>query len=64
MPIKIKILLTIYIISTSIAVVIFENFFGQYRLIYVLLFLTAMMISGIWIFPEVVTKKTTSNDKG
>jgi len=64
MPIKIKIFLTIYIISISIAVVIFENFFGQYRLIYVLFFLTAMMISGIWIFPEVVTKKTTSNDKG
>ena len=61
MPVNIKIFLTIYIISISIAAIIFENFYGQHKLVYVLFFLSIMMIAGIWIFPEVVTKKTTSN---
>jgi hypothetical protein len=62
MPIKIKISLTIYIILVSLAVIFYEKNFGQADLIYTLIFVTLLMITGIWIFPEVVTKKTTSND--
>ena len=62
MPIKIKISLTIYIILVSLAVIFYEKTFGQADLIYTLIFVTLLMITGIWIFPEVVTKKTTSND--
>ena len=61
MPIKIKIFLTLYIILASIAVVFFEIFFGHTKLIYILFFLTILMIIGIWIFPEVVTKNTNNN---
>lgn len=63
MPIKIKIFLTIYILSISVLVMFYEKFLGQANLIYVLLFVTALMVLGIWIFPEVVTKKTTAGDE-
>ena len=62
MPIKIKVSLTIYIIIISIAVIFFEKFFGKEELIYILIFVTILMITGIWIFPEVVTKNTTTNN--
>ena len=38
----------------------YEKLLGQPELIYTLIFVTTLMIIGIWIFPEVVTKKTTS----
>jgi len=60
MPIKIKISLTIYIIIIAISVMFYEKLLGQPELIYTLIFVTTLMIIGIWIFPEVVTKKTTS----
>ncbi len=60
MPIKIKISLTIYIIIAAILVIFYEKFLGQPNLIYTLIFVTTLMIIGIWIFPEVVTKKTTA----
>ncbi len=63
MPIKIKIFLTIYILSMSVLVMFYEKFLGQANLIHVLLFVTALMVLGIWIFPEVVTKKTTAGDE-
>ncbi len=62
MPIKIKISLTVYIIIASILVIFFESFFGQVNLIYALIFLTLLMIIGIWIFPEVVTKNENRNN--
>ena len=62
MPIKIKISLTIYILFISIFVIFFELYFGKSNLIYILLFLTSLMIMGIWIFPEVVTKKNNLNN--
>ena len=60
MPIKIKISLTFYIILISIAVIIFELFVGNPKLIYVLMFVSFLMITGIWIFPEVVTKNNST----
>ncbi len=57
MPIKIKISLTIYIIIIAISVMFYEKLLGQPELIYTLIFVTTLMIIGIWIFPEVVTKK-------
>jgi uncharacterized membrane protein len=60
MPIKIKISLTIYIIIVAILVIFYEKLLGQPNLIYTLIFVTALMIIGIWIFPEVVTKNTTA----
>ena len=62
MPIKIKIFLTLYVILVAIAVILFENFFGDKSLIIVITALAPLMILGIWIFPEVVTKKTTAGD--
>ena len=62
MPIRIKIFLTSYIIILSLLVIFYENFFGQSDLIYILVFLSTLMTIGIWIFPEVVTKQTTSED--
>jgi hypothetical protein len=62
MPIRIKIFLTSYIIVLSLLVIFYENFFGQSDLIYILVFLSTLMTIGIWIFPEVVTKQTTSED--
>ena len=62
MPIKIKIFLTIYVILVAIAVILFENFFGDKSLIIVITALAPLMILGIWIFPEVVTKKTTAGE--
>ena len=62
MPIKIKIFLTLYVILVAIAVILFENFFGDKSLILVITALAPLMILGIWIFPEVVTKKTTAGD--
>jgi len=61
-PIKIKNFLTIYIIGLSISVMFYEKLFGQANFIYTLLFVTVLMIIGIWIFPEVVTKKTTTGN--
>tara|TARA_B100000989_G_scaffold75223_1_gene53208 strand:- start:673 stop:882 length:210 start_codon:yes stop_codon:yes gene_type:complete len=63
MPIKIKIFLTIYVSIVALAVILFENFFGDKSLIIVILALAPLMILGIWIFPEVVTKKTTAGDE-
>ena len=62
MPIKIKIFLTIYVSFVAVAVMIFENYFGDKGLIIVITALAPLMILGIWIFPEVVTKKTTAGD--
>ena len=62
MPIKIKIFLTFYVILVAIAVILFENFFGDKSLIIIIVALAPLMILGIWIFPEVVTKKTTAGD--
>tara|TARA_B100001989_G_scaffold104515_1_gene73097 strand:- start:258 stop:476 length:219 start_codon:yes stop_codon:yes gene_type:complete len=62
MPIKIKIFLTIYVSFVAVAVIIFENYFGDKGLIIVITALAPLMILGIWIFPEVVTKKTTAGD--
>jgi len=60
MPIKIKISLTIYIIIVAILVIFYEKLLGEPNLIYTLIFVATLMIIGIWIFPEVVTKKTTA----
>ncbi len=62
MPIKIKIFLTFYVILVAVAVILFENFFGDKSLIIVITALAPLMILGIWIFPEVVTKKTTAGE--
>jgi len=62
MPFKIKIFLTLYVILVAIAVILFENFFGNKSLIIVITALAPLMILGIWIFPEVVTKKTTAGE--
>ena len=62
MPIKIKIFLTLYVILVAIAVILFENFFGDKSLIIVITALAPLMILGIWIFPEVVTKKTPAGE--
>ena len=62
MPIKIKIFLTLYVILVAIAVILFENFFGDKSLIIVITALAPLMILGIWIFPEVVTKKPTAGE--
>jgi hypothetical protein len=62
MPIKIKIFLTLYVILVATAVILFENFFGDKSLIIIIAALAPLMILGIWIFPEVVTKKTTAGD--
>ena len=60
MPKKIKISLTIYILIIGSLIVLFENHFGQNKLIIIVILLTSLMIIGIWIFPEVITKKNTS----
>ena len=57
MPKKIKIFLTSYIIIIGSIVAFFENQFGQNSYIVIVVILTTTMIIGIWIFPEVVTKK-------
>ena len=57
MPTKIKIFLSLYIFIIGILVIIFENLFGNSNLILSIIFLIFLMILGIWIFPEVVTKK-------
>ena len=57
MPKKIKIFLTSYIIIIGSMVILFENKFGQNSYIFIVAILTITMIIGIWIFPEVVTKK-------
>ena len=62
MPIKIKIFLTIYVSFVAVAVMIFENYFGDKSLIIVITALAPLMILGFWIFPEVVTKKTTAGE--
>ncbi len=58
MPIKIKIFLTIYIFFIGFSIFLFENYFGKHISTYIVAILTLLMIIGIWIFPEVVTKKT------
>ena len=63
MPLKIKIILTFYIIIISISVIIFELILGNPSLIYTLVFVTFLMIAGIWIFPEVITKEENSIKK-
>ena len=62
MPIKIKIFLTVYVSLVALAVIFFENYFGDKSLIIVIIALAPLMILGIWIFPEVVTKKTTAGE--
>jgi len=63
MPTKIKIFLSLYIFIIGILVIIFENLFGNSNLILSIIFLIFLMILGIWIFPEVVTKKKLDNEK-
>ena len=62
MPKKIKIFLTTYILIIGFLVVLFENKFGEISFIYLVLLLTLAMIIGIWIFPEVVTKKQNNKN--
>ena len=57
MPKKIKIFLTTYILFLFFIVTFFESKFGQNTFILIVTLLTFFMIIGIWIFPEVVTKK-------
>ena len=63
MPTKIKIFLSLYIFIIGILVILFENLFGNSNLILSIIFLIFLMILGIWIFPEVVTKKNLDNEK-
>tara|TARA_B100000989_G_scaffold49341_1_gene32394 strand:+ start:358 stop:549 length:192 start_codon:yes stop_codon:yes gene_type:complete len=63
MPTKIKIFLSLYIFIIGILVIIFENLFGNSNLILSIIFLIFLMILGIWIFPEVITKKNLDNEK-
>lgn len=63
MPTKIKIFLSLYIFIIGILVILFENLFGKSNLILSIIFLIFLMILGIWIFPEVVTKKKLDNEK-
>ena len=56
MPKKIKFILTTYIIILCIIVIFFENKYGEGSYIYIVSLLSIVMILGIWIFPEVVTK--------
>ncbi len=63
MPTKIKIVLSLYIFIIGILVILFENLFGNSNLILSIIFLIFLMILGIWIFPEVVTKKKLDNEK-
>ena len=63
MPTKIKIFLSLYIFIFGILVILFENLFGNSNLILSIIFLIFLMILGIWIFPEVVTKKKLDNEK-
>ena len=63
MPTKIKIFLSLYIFIIGILVILFENLFGNINLILSIIFLIFLMILGIWIFPEVVTKKKLDNEK-
>tara|TARA_B100001057_G_scaffold21963_1_gene20293 strand:+ start:2679 stop:2870 length:192 start_codon:yes stop_codon:yes gene_type:complete len=63
MPTKIKIFLSLYIFIIGILLIIFENLFGNSNLILSIIFLIFLMILGIWIFPEVVTKKKLDNEK-
>ena len=60
MPLKIKIFLTFLIILIAIATMMFELFIGNPSLIYILVFVSFLMTIGIWIFPEVVTKKDSN----
>jgi|TARA_B110000495_G_C22986056_1_gene580156 hypothetical protein len=41
---------------------LFEKIFGDVQLISILFLVAMLMVTGIWIFPEVVTKNTTAND--
>ena len=61
MPKKIKFILTTYIIILSIIVIFFENKYGEGSYIYIVSILSIVMIVGIWIFPEVVTKNKTDD---
>ena len=61
MPIKIKFILTTYIIILCIIVIFFENKYGEGSYIYIVSILSIVMILGIWIFPEVVTKNKTDD---
>ncbi len=61
MPKKIKFILTTYIIILSIIVIFFENKYGEGSYIYIVSLLSIVMILGIWIFPEVVTKNKTDD---
>ncbi len=61
MPKKIKFILTTYIIILSIIVIFFENKYGEGSYIYIVSILSIVMILGIWIFPEVVTKNKTDD---
>ena len=63
MPTKIKIFLSLYIFIIGILVILFENLFGNSNLILSIIFLIFLMILGIWIFPEVVTKNKLDNEK-
>ena len=63
MPTKIKIFLSLYIFIIGILLIIFENLFGNSNLILSIIFLIFLMILGIWIFPEVVTKNKLDNEK-
>ena len=63
MPTKIKIFLSLYIFIIGILVILFENLFGNSNLILSIIFLIFLMILGIWIFTEVVTKKKLDNEK-
>tara|TARA_B100002052_G_C15842217_1_gene580695 strand:- start:437 stop:628 length:192 start_codon:yes stop_codon:yes gene_type:complete len=60
MPKKIKFILTTYIIILCIIVIFFENKYGEGSYIYIVSLLSIVMILGIWIFPEVVTKNKTN----
>ena len=57
MPKKIKIFLTTYILFLFFIVTFFESKFGQSTFILIVTLLAFFMVLGIWIFPEVVTKK-------
>ena len=47
-------------IILCIIVIFFENKYGEGSYIYIVSLLSIVMILGIWIFPEVVTKNKTN----
>lgn len=62
MPVRIKLIISLAVTLIAIAAYFFQDHLGQVGPKYAVLFLGALMVGAMWLFPEVKRKAPASEE--